>query len=65
MKDCVSDYEATIQLFLDKELTGSDLEEFLAHLEVCEACRSELQSGQELSGLLHRSRPLLLSEGPR
>jgi anti-sigma factor RsiW len=58
MKDCVSDYEATIQLFLDKELTGSDLEDFLAHLEVCEACRTELQAGQELSGLLHRSRPL-------
>jgi anti-sigma factor (TIGR02949 family) len=58
MKDCGGYYEATIQLFLDKELTGSDLEEFLAHLEVCEACRTELQAGQELSDLLHRSRPL-------
>jgi mycothiol system anti-sigma-R factor len=57
MKDC-EDYGATIQLYLDKELSGRDLEEFRAHLEECEACRAELAAGEELSGLLHRSRPL-------
>jgi anti-sigma factor (TIGR02949 family) len=58
MKDCGGDYGSTIQLYLDKELSGPDLEEFRAHLEVCETCRSELAAGEELSRLLHRSRPL-------
>ena len=57
MKDC-SDYHATIELYLDKELSGPDLEEFQAHLEECETCRSDLAAGEELSRLLHRSRPL-------
>jgi anti-sigma factor RsiW len=58
MKDCGGDYGATVQLFLDEELSGSDLEEFRAHLEVCGTCRVQLEEGQELSRLLHRSRPL-------
>jgi mycothiol system anti-sigma-R factor len=57
MKDC-EDYGATIQLYLDKELSGPDLEEFRTHLEECEVCRSELAAGEQLSNLLHRSRPL-------
>jgi mycothiol system anti-sigma-R factor len=57
MKGC-GDYGANIELYLDKELSGRELEEFRAHLEVCEACRAELEAGEELSGLLHRSRPL-------
>jgi mycothiol system anti-sigma-R factor len=57
MKDC-EDYGTTIQLYLDKELSGLDLEEFRAHLEECEVCRSELAAGEQLSNLLHRSRPL-------
>jgi mycothiol system anti-sigma-R factor len=52
------DYGANVQLFLDKELSGRELEEFRAHLEECEACRAELEAGEELSHLLHRSRPL-------
>jgi mycothiol system anti-sigma-R factor len=57
MKGC-GNYGTTIRLYLDKELSGRDLEEFRAHLEDCETCRTELQSEEELSGLLHRSRPL-------
>ena len=57
MKDC-EDYDATIQRYLDKELSGRELEEFRAHLEECEVCRAELAAGEQLSGLLHRSRPL-------
>jgi mycothiol system anti-sigma-R factor len=52
------DYGANIQLFLDKELSGRELEEFRAHLEECETCRAELEAVEELSHLLHRSRPL-------
>jgi anti-sigma factor RsiW len=58
MKDCGGDYGSTIQLYLDKELSGQDLQEFQAHLEGCETCRAELAAGEELSSLLHRSRPL-------
>jgi mycothiol system anti-sigma-R factor len=57
MKGC-DDYSATIQLYLDRELSGQDLEEFRAHLEECEACRTELEADERLSALLHRSRPL-------
>jgi mycothiol system anti-sigma-R factor len=58
MKDCGGDYGAIIELYLDKELSGPDREEFRAHLEECEACRAKLEAGEELSRLLHRSRPL-------
>ena len=53
--DC---YGTNIQLDLDKELTVQDLDEFHVHLEECSACRVELEEGEALSGLLHRSRPL-------
>ena len=57
MKGC-DDYSETIQLYLDRELSGQDLEEFRAHLEECEACRTELEAEEKLSALLRRSRPL-------
>jgi anti-sigma factor RsiW len=58
MKDCGGDYSSAIQLYLDEELSGPDLQEFQAHLAGCETCRAELAAGEELSRLLHRSRPL-------
>ncbi|MCU1247863.1 MAG: hypothetical protein JWQ49_892, partial [Edaphobacter sp.] len=58
MKDCGGDYGATIELYLDNELIGPDLEEFRAHLEACAACRVELEVREEISRLLHRTRPL-------
>jgi anti-sigma factor RsiW len=57
MKDCVG-YGAIIDLYQDKEWSGPDREEFRAHLEECEACRAKVEEGEELSRLLHRSRPL-------
>jgi hypothetical protein len=48
MNDCGGDYGATIELYLDKELIGPDLEEFRAHLEACAACRVELEVREEL-----------------
>jgi mycothiol system anti-sigma-R factor len=57
MKGC-DDYSATIQLYLDRELGGQDLEAFRAHLKECEACRTDLEADERLSALLHRSRPL-------
>jgi mycothiol system anti-sigma-R factor len=58
MKDCGGDYGANIELYLDKELSGPELEEFRAHLEVCAACQAQLEEGEEFLRLLHRSRPL-------
>jgi anti-sigma factor RsiW len=58
MKDCGGDYGTTIELYLDKELIGPDLEEFRAHLKACAACRAELEVREKLLRLLHRSRPL-------
>jgi mycothiol system anti-sigma-R factor len=57
MKGC-DDYSETIQLYLDRELSGRDLEDFQAHLEECEACWGELEAQERLSVLLRRSRPL-------
>jgi mycothiol system anti-sigma-R factor len=62
MKGC-GDYGANIELYLDKELSGRELEEFRAHIEGCEVCRAELKVEEELSGLLHRSRPLYRAPG--
>jgi mycothiol system anti-sigma-R factor len=57
MKGC-DGYIGNIPLYLDKELRGQELVEFTAHLEQCETCRRELEAEEELSRLLHRSRPL-------
>jgi mycothiol system anti-sigma-R factor len=60
MKGC-DDYSPTIQLYVDQELSGDELQDFRAHLEECPACRAELEAEESLSALLHRSRPLYLA----
>jgi hypothetical protein len=40
MKGC-DDYSATIQIYLDWEPSGQELEDFPPHLEQCEACLTE------------------------
>jgi anti-sigma factor RsiW len=57
MKDC-DDHNVSVQLYLDHELSGGELEDFLAHLETCVACEETIQVQRELSSLLYRSRPL-------
>ena len=37
-----SDFGANVELYLDKELSGRELEEFRSHLEECETCRADL-----------------------
>lgn len=44
--------------YLNGELQAQELEDFRSHLEICESCRVQLESEQNLSQLLHRSRPL-------
>src|ERR1700761_2253518 len=60
MKGC-DEYSPTIQLYVDQELSGDELQDFRAHLEECPACRAELEAEENLSALLHRSRPLYLA----
>lgn len=60
MKGC-DDYSPTIQLYVDQELSGETLQDFLLHLEECPSCREKLQAEESLSALLHRSRPLYLA----
>ena len=50
-----------ILLYLDRELSGLELGDFRAHLQTCDACREEVKAEEELSALLHRSRPLYLA----
>jgi mycothiol system anti-sigma-R factor len=57
MKDC-GDYRENMLLYLDKELSVSQVIEFRAHIEKCKACRQVLEAEEELSRILHRLRPL-------
>jgi mycothiol system anti-sigma-R factor len=52
------DQRANVPLYLDHELSGKELEDFRLHLRECDHCSTELEMEQELSKLLHRSRPL-------
>jgi mycothiol system anti-sigma-R factor len=52
------EYSADILLYLDNELSGSELEDFCAHLMDCADCQRRLEEEQALSDLLYRSRPL-------
>lgn len=56
MSDC-ADYRSQIQLYLDNELTSSDAEEFLAHLEHCECCQREMQETEAFFRRLRQARP--------
>jgi hypothetical protein len=52
------DYHFKTLRYLDNDLQGQELNDFLTHLEACAECRSRLEAERALSHLLHRSRPL-------
>jgi anti-sigma factor RsiW len=56
-----ADRSSQIQLYLDNELTGSDVEELLAHLEYCASCRSEMKEAEALSRRLAQARPFAVA----
>jgi anti-sigma factor (TIGR02949 family) len=60
MSDCAN-RSSQIQLYLDNELTGSDLEEFLAHLEHCESCQREMKEAEAFSRRLMQARPFAVA----
>jgi hypothetical protein len=47
--------------YLDNDLEGQELEDFLSHLKSCASCQEHLEAEKELSATLHRSRPLYLA----
>jgi hypothetical protein len=57
MKQCEGCAE-NIQLYLGQRLYGQGLVEFRAHLELCAACRQELEPEEDLSRLLRGTSPL-------
>jgi len=57
MKDC-GDCRENIVRYLDEQLSVPQAIEFRAHLETCEACGEVLRAEEQLSRILHRSRPL-------
>lgn len=44
--------------YLDEDLEGQELEDFLSHLDSCAWCREQLEAEEQLSAILHRARPL-------
>jgi hypothetical protein len=52
------EYAIKILRYLDEDLEGQELEDFLSHLDSCAWCREQLEAEKELSAILHRSRPL-------
>ena len=57
MNGC-DEYSIKTLRYLDEDLEGQELEDFLSHLDSCVRCREQLEAEQELSETLHRSRPL-------
>jgi anti-sigma factor RsiW len=57
MNSC-DEYAVKILRYLDNDLQGLELEDFLSHLDSCAGCRAHVEAEKELSASLHRSRPL-------
>jgi anti-sigma factor RsiW len=60
MSGC-ADGSSQIQLYLDNELTGSDVEELLAHLEYCASCRNAMKEAETFSRRLAQARPFAVA----
>ncbi|HTF66826.1 MAG TPA: hypothetical protein VK638_29495 [Edaphobacter sp.] len=60
MSDC-ADRSSQIQLYLDDELIGSDLEELLAHLKYCGSCQSAMEEAEAFSRRLSQARPFAVA----
>jgi anti-sigma factor RsiW len=52
------EYHVKTLRYLDNDLQGQELNEFLTHLESCGDCRASLEAERALSHILHQSRPL-------
>jgi anti-sigma factor RsiW len=57
MNSC-DEYAVKTLRYLENDLEGPELEDFLSHLESCANCRAHVEAEKALSATLHRSRPL-------
>lgn len=57
MNSC-DEYVIKTLRYLDEDLEGYELEDYLSHLDSCTSCQEQLEAEKELSAILHRSRPL-------
>jgi anti-sigma factor RsiW len=57
MKSC-DEYAIKTLRYLDEDLEGQELEDFLSHLDSCARCQEHLEAEKDLSATLHRFRPL-------
>jgi hypothetical protein len=57
MNSC-DEYAIKALRYLDNDLEGQELEDFLSHLKCCASCREHLEAEKKLSATLHRCRPL-------
>ena len=57
MKTC-NDYQQQISAYHDGELSKSQVEQLLGHIETCDSCRSALVQAKTLSSLLQNVTPL-------
>jgi anti-sigma factor RsiW len=56
--NCSDEYAIKTLRYLDDDLEGQELEDFLSHLKSCANCREHLEAEKKLSATLHRTRPL-------
>ena len=56
--DPCEEYSLKALQYLEDRLEKQELDDFLAHLQVCSNCRTSVESERALSQLLQRSRPL-------
>jgi hypothetical protein len=52
------EYATKTLLYLDNDLEGPELEDFLSHLKSCSSCQEHLEVERKLSAALHRTQPL-------
>ena len=60
MSSC-DEYAIKALRYLDNDLEGQELADFLSHLKSCTSCQEHLGAEKKLSARLHRSRPLYLA----
>jgi hypothetical protein len=56
--NCSNEYATKTLRYLDNNLEGQELEDFLSHLKSCASCQEHLEGEKRLSARLHRTRPL-------
>ena len=57
MNSC-DQYAVKALRYLDNDLEGQELADFLWHLDSCGSCQEHLEAEKKLSATLHQSRPL-------